>query len=137
MPVYKRKVQRRNEGGHSILKTVTLISSGAQTLTTDNHLKFVMPENGVYVGAVAHLGTVNTGATFIVDVNKDGTTLYTTQTRRPIIAISAATKTSTETATADITGLPKGSVISVDIDQIGSTVAGSDLTVSVSYLSAA
>jgi len=135
MPVYKRKVQRRNEGGHSILKTVTLISSGAQSLTTDNHLKFVMPENGVYVSAVAHLGTVPTGATFIIDVNKGGVSLYTTQTRRPIIAISAAT--STETATADITGLAKGNVISVDIDQIGSTVAGSDLTVSVSYLSAA
>jgi hypothetical protein len=106
--------------------------SGAQTAGAGK-LTFRMPEAGRYVSTVVKLETVNTGATFIVDVNKNGTTLYTTQARRPTIAISAATKTSTETAPADITALAEGDTITVDVDQIGSTVAGTGLSVTFIY----
>lgn len=131
---YTRKVQRKNAGNNTALKSIVLTSAGAQTTSTDGHLRFVMPEAGTYVSTVAALGTVNTGATFIVDVNKNGTTLYTTQTRRPTIAISASPAKSTETATADVRTLAAGDLITVDIDQIGSTIAGSDLSVTFTYL---
>lgn len=131
---YRRKVQRLNAGNNTSLKTVVLTLPGAQVVATGK-IGFRVPEAGTYVGAAATLGTVNTGATFIIDVNKGGTTLYTTQARRPTIAISAANKTSTESGVPDgAVALAVGDIITVDVDQVGSTVAGSDLSVAISYL---
>jgi hypothetical protein len=85
--------------------------AGAQTTGT-NKFSFRMPEAGTYVSTAFELGTVNTGATFIMDANKNGTTLYTTQARRPTNAISGTG--SSESATADITALAAGDVVSLD-----------------------
>lgn len=76
-----------------------------------------------------HVGTAPTGATLIVDVNKNGTTIFTTQSNRPTVAISG--NTSGKVTNMDVTTLADGDYLTVDIDQIGSTVAGSDLTVTV------
>jgi hypothetical protein len=76
----------------------------------------------------ASVGTAPTGASVICDVNKNGTTIYSTQGNRPTITVS------TNTATAnspDVTSIAAGDYLTVDVDQIGSTVAGADLTVSV------
>jgi hypothetical protein len=61
-------------------------------------------------------------------VNKNGTTIFTTQANRPTIAISGNTD---ESGVPDVTALADGDYLEVDIDQIGSTVAGSDLTVQI------
>lgn len=80
------------------------------------------------LGAWAAVGTAPTGATLIVDVNKNGTTIFTTQSARPTIAISG---NSTTLSTPAVTTLADGDYITVDVDQVGSTVAGADLTVGV------
>lgn len=72
------------------------------------------------------VGTAPTGATLIVDVNKNGTTIFTTQANRPTIAISGNAAVS---GAPQVTALAAGDYITVDIDQVGSTVAGSNLTV--------
>jgi hypothetical protein len=74
------------------------------------------------------VGTAPTGAGIICDINKNGTTIYTTQANRPTIAAAGTTVKSTN---PDITSWADGDQISVDIDQIGSTVAGSNLTVTI------
>ena len=52
----------------------------------------------------------------IIDINKNGTTLYTTQANRPTIA----TGTSAVTATLpDVVALSANDILSVDIDQVG------------------
>lgn len=76
-----------------------------------------------------HVGTAPTGASLIVDVNKNGTTIFTTQGNRPTVAISG--NTSGKVTNMDVTSLADGDYLTVDIDQIGSTVAGSDLTVTI------
>jgi hypothetical protein len=76
----------------------------------------------------ASVGTAPTGSSIICDVKKNGTTIYTTSGNRPTIAIS------TNTATAnnpDITSISAGDYLTVDVDQVGSTIAGADLTVSI------
>jgi hypothetical protein len=78
----------------------------------------------------ASVGTAPTGAAVIVDVNKNGTTIFTTQANRPTIA--AAGNASSD-AVPDITAVAAGDYITVDVDQIGSTVAGSDLCVILRY----
>jgi len=68
-----------------------------------------------------------TGASLIVDVNKNNTTIFTNQGNRPQIAISGH---SDESGTPDITSFAKGDRMSVDIDQIGSSnPGGNDLLV--------
>lgn len=70
------------------------------------------------------VNTAPTGATLIVDVNKNGSTIYGTQGNRPTVAISG---TSATVGAHDSTTVTTGDYISVDIDQVGSTVPGSDL----------
>jgi hypothetical protein len=76
----------------------------------------------------AMVNTAPTGAAILVDVNKNGTTIFTTQANRPSIA---AAGNASSAAVPDVTSLAAGDFLTVDVDQIGSTVAGSDLTVIV------
>ncbi len=79
---------------------------------------------------IAYLDTAPTGATAIFDVNKDGTTLYSTQGNRPTISISGFV--STETA-PDVTAWAADSYLQADIDQVGSSVTGANATLVAIY----
>ncbi len=88
----------------------------------------LIPMDMRIVDARLACGTAPTGAAILVDVNKNGTTIFTTQGNRPTIAISG---TSGSAAVPDVTTISAGDKLTVDIDQIGSTVAGSDLGIVV------
>lgn len=79
---------------------------------------------------VAGVGTAPTGAAVIFDVNKNGTTAFTTQGNRPQIAVSTFTDAS---SVPDITTAAAGDYLTVDVDQIGSTVAGANASISIFY----
>lgn len=74
------------------------------------------------------VGTAPTGASVIVDVHQDGTTIFTDQGNRPAVTAGNATG---ETTSIDVATWTAGSYLTVHIDQIGSTVAGSDLVVHI------
>jgi hypothetical protein len=74
------------------------------------------------------VNTAPTGAAVIADVNKNGVTIFTNPANRPQIAAAANTG---NTTTIDVPSLADGDYLTVDIDQIGSVVAGADLTVEV------
>lgn len=78
--------------------------------------------------ARATVGTAPTGASLIVDINVDGTTIFGTQANRPTIAAAGTTN---KTTGMSVTTIADGSAFTVDIDQVGSTVPGSNLTVQV------
>ncbi|SIN72923.1 hypothetical protein [Agromyces cerinus] len=78
----------------------------------------------------AAVGTQPTGAAILVDVNISGTTIFTTQSNRPTIAVST---NEDQSGTPDVTAWTSGSYLTIDIDQIGSTVAGANLVVTVVY----
>lgn len=90
--------------------------------------KYPVPLAGTIVSAQAAVGTDPTGASVIVDVLKNGTTIYTTQANRPTIA--AGTNESAA-ALPDVTAVAAGDLLSVNIAQVGSTTPGADLTVVV------
>lgn len=75
----------------------------------------------------ASVGTAPTGAAILVDVNKGGTTIFTTSAFRPSIASGSNTATSVPNTTS----WEDGAYLTVDIDQVGSTAAGADLVVQV------
>ncbi len=74
------------------------------------------------------VNTAPTGAAILVDVHENGVTIFTNQANRPTIAIAAFTG---ETTTIDADSWADGNYLQVDVDQIGSTIAGADLTITV------
>lgn len=78
---------------------------------------------------MAMVGTAPAGASVIVDVVKNGTTIYGTQANRPAIAAGSSSATG---GTASTTSVTTGDYLTVDIDQVGSSTPGADLTVAVS-----
>jgi hypothetical protein len=70
-----------------------------------------------------------TGRNLILDVNKNGATIFTNQPNRPTIP-AGGTGTGKITA-LDVVTVADGEYLSVDIDQVGSTNPGSDLVVQI------
>ena len=108
----------------------SLIFSVTGTVATTTGKSRVYLEGSYVVETVrAAVNTAPTGASLIVDVNKNGTSIYaTTQANRPTIAASG---NSALGGTPDTTTFASGDYIQVDVDQVGSTVAGADLTVTI------
>jgi len=76
----------------------------------------------------ASVNTAPTGATIIVDINEGGTSIMTTTK----LSIDASEKTSTTAAAAAVITdsiLADDAEITIDIDQVGSTLKGKGLKV--------
>lgn len=118
-------------GNHTHTGTFTLSAFSRQGVLSVAAGALRLPVEGTYaiVGVRLMVGTAPTGQALIVDVNKNDTTIYTTQSNRPTIAAGA--NSGGPGAAPDVTSLVAGDYLTVDIDQVGTTVAGSDLVVSV------
>lgn len=78
------------------------------------------------------VSTAPTGASLIVDILKNGTSIYnSTPANRPTIT---AGNTSATGGTPDTTTFSAGDIILIAIDQVGSTVAGENLYVNIKTL---
>lgn len=113
----------------------TLINGGlglltwnvAGTLTTQTGVAQIpIPASATIGDVTIRAATAPTGASIKVDVNKNGTTVFTTQANRPTIAVST---NASSAAVPDVAALAAGDYLTVDIDQVGSTIAGADLVV--------
>lgn len=71
----------------------------------------------------------STGASFIADVNKNGTTIFTTQANRPTILTTG----NDGTGIPDITSVAKNDILTIDIDQVGDVTPGSDFIVQIRF----
>lgn len=110
----------------TVVTTISHAVVGTLETGGDQAPTIVAPCALTIVKAKIVVKTAPTGASIIVDVNKNGTTIFTTQANRPEIAISGTTD---DSGTPDVTALAETDKITIDIDQVGSTVAGADLTV--------
>jgi hypothetical protein len=101
--------------------------STALTAAADK-VKFIMPYAFTLTGISASVTTAPTGATLVVDVNEAGTTLMSSD--KIVIDVSETSTATAATAPAlTDTALASGALITIDIDQVGSTVAGAGLKV--------
>ena len=123
---------RHDSDDHSGLEeVVTFFKQGTLAVTTGT-FRWYPPFSIDIVDVRAAVGTAPTGASILVDVNRNGTSIFTSQGNRPTIAASS---------NFDVSGTPDGTTgltgdadyVTVDIDQVGSTVEGSDLTVMIAY----
>lgn len=90
--------------------------------------RLYMPSAVTFSNVRISAGTTPLGSEIIVDVNKNGSTVFTTQANRPKIF---AGQTTDAVSVPDISEIVAGDYITVDIDAVGSIFAGSDLTVQI------
>lgn len=110
---------------------ITYAKAGNASVTTGK-LRYRFPFAATIVGVSLAVNTAPTGSDIIVDVNKNGTTIFTTQANRPRI-LAGAFGTASEVTNMNITSIAAGDYITIDIDQVGSTITGADLSVFVRY----
>lgn len=108
----------------------SIVLSVTGTLSTSSKAAVRMPHAGTIRSITTAVTTAPTGAALVCDVNVAGTTVFTTQANRPSIAING---TSDNSGTVEAGTFAAGDVVSVDVDQVGSSVAGANLSVLVTY----
>lgn len=104
--------------------------SGALTVLTGTHRLYNDSGATLSIKAVrASVGTAPTGAAIVVDVKISGVSIYSVPGNRP--TIPAGSNTSGRNTAFTTASIADGAHLTVDIAQIGSTVAGADLTVQI------
>jgi hypothetical protein len=118
---------------------------GSLLTKLNKYIYFVIPEEALvaeadkigriyvnFAGTIkevhASVKTAPTGASIIVDINKNGSTIWATQSNRVTIA---ATEYVATQSTFDTTALVNGDYLTIDLDQVGSTIAGAKIAVRV------
>lgn len=79
--------------------------------------------------AYAYVKTAPSGADILIDININGTSIWNvTPSNRLTIPDGASDQAYTAT-TFDTTSLSENDILTIDIDQVGSSANGADLTV--------
>ena len=107
---------------------VIAASDETTDLTTGtNKVYFRMPYAGTLLAVRATVNTAPTDSAIEVDINEAGSTIFST-----VLTIDASEKTSTTAAVPAVisdSALADDAEITIDIDQVGSTIAGKGLKV--------
>ena len=91
--------------------------------------RFYIPGAITLSNVRASVGTAPTGSAITIDVNKNGSSVFTTNLKPTIYA----GQTVVSTSTPNITSLTTGDYISVDVDSVGSLNPGQNLTVQIEF----
>jgi len=89
--------------------------------------RFVMPQDVVLTDGVASVATAPTGADLVVGVRVNSTSVFSND-----LVIDDGSTSSIDSATATVVDagvVSRGDVVRVDVDQVGSSVAGAGLKV--------
>lgn len=121
------KVPTANLASDALGKIIPFSNTGTLAVQTGTHRLY--NDSGAtwtIISVRASVGIAPTGASIIIDVNKNGSTIFTTQANRPTIAIAG--NTSGKITNMNVTTIADGEYLTVDVDQVGSTVNGADLS---------
>lgn len=118
----------RAPGVQQFLYQVQIFTVPGALGTGSGKARFYVPGPVTLGNVRASVGTAPLGSEIIVDVNVNGSTVFTTQANRPKIFSGEIT---VATSTPDIQELDTGDYISVDVDAVGSVYPGADLTVQI------
>lgn len=122
----------RNNGGgtqfladdgtyRAISKTISFSIPGDAFVKT-NFAGWIADKSYTIQRVKIYADTAPVGADLIIDINKNNTTIFTTQTNRP--KVTAGTNAGTDVTTIEVNTLSAGDRLSIDIDQVGSTTPG-------------
>jgi hypothetical protein len=140
-----RKVLQADRSRFVILPdlTFTLQRAGnVAVVSTASGLTVVAPRAFTLYRVIASVGTAPATTPVTIDVHKiaaggaatdAGTTIFTTQGRRPNIAASTtvSSATSATVGVPEVTAVAAGDILRVEIDAIGTGTVGADLVVQI------
>lgn len=110
-----------------VKRTLTFFKPSTLSIGADVSANVALRINGTIKWARAKVKTAPTGADIIIDINKNGTSIWaSTQANR--VKVTAGNTEGTQTS-FDTTAYTSEDEITIDIDQVGSTIVGADLTV--------
>ncbi len=107
----------------------TFLFTISGTLIVGTSLTPILPAHRTLtiIKAFATLKTAPVGASLLVDINKNGTSIWTSTPANRLTVLSSATSGSQ--SSFDTTTLADEDGLTLDVDQVGSTTAGADLSV--------
>lgn len=119
-------VTQQTGGPQWLTQTSALIwyLDGDISTGTEQGAVVTVPQNFVSKAVHLKVKTAPTGQALIVDINRDGTSIFSTRPQ-----INASSTTGGDSAIFSFTGLTEGDELSVDVDQVGSGTAGNGLTI--------
>jgi hypothetical protein len=126
-------IENAFNSGIGNIQVAEMACSGPDTLlTTGTEVAWWYAERaGTMTAVSAGVRVVATGAAVTADINKNGTTILSTK-----ITIDVSEYTSLTAATPaviSVASFAAGDRFTVDIDQVGSTIAGKELLVKMFY----
>ena len=112
---------------NAILPTFVFTIIGTLVTGTSLTPALIVNNNLTIDKAYAYVKTAPTGQAILVDILKNGVSIWNT-TPANRLTITAGTQSGTQVS-FDTTSLSESDILTIDVDQIGSTVAGQDITV--------
>lgn len=114
----------------TVIPATFLLAQGAVAATgVSKTAQLCVPVDTTITKAFINAKIAPSGDSLILDINKNGTSIWaTTQANR--LQLPASGVASTQTS-FDTTTLSASDVLTIDIDQVGSTYAGQDVTVTL------
>lgn len=112
-------------GGGSSKFTRGFGIDGAATVGINKSLPILIPSAVTILSIKAYARTAPQGASIIFDINKNGTSIFSTSVDR----LSIASGSNTSTVGNFSASLAANDVLELDIDQVGTTTFGSDITI--------
>lgn len=126
--LYGPKVSGAWSGSPILLRTtqVATFSSTGTLATKTGGTRYYYEQPTTIQQVRASVGTAPGGASIIIDVRKNGASIFSLSPKPTIISGA-----NTATATPDTASLTAGDYLTVDITQVGLTTPGADLTVEI------
>ena len=120
--------------GHPARVQVTNTSKEGTLATGTGTIKIPWTVTGTIVDVTLAVGTSPVGQDLIVDIHKNGTTIFTVQGDRPIVADGDADGIGAA-AQPQVNAMAVGDYLTIDIDQVGSPATeGEDLVVAIEWI---
>lgn len=113
-------------GGDASPQFIVFATGDVEAEVKTGTARLKMPFAVTVISLTPTAGVAPTGADLIADMHLNGTTIFTTQGNRPTIAAGAQDGSKT---TPDVTAIASGDVITMDIDQVGSTLPGENVVI--------
>lgn len=128
-----------NGGGEVTLGIPTTAYQPSWTIRIDGSLTtatdvagFVVPSEATISMVYIRCQTTGTSGNTIIDVNKNGTTIFTTQANRPTLAYNDSDGIAS--GVPDVASFTTGDLITIDIDEVATGAANLDVCVVVTAL---
>ena len=110
-----------------------IINRGQQiTLGTNKTNAIIIPSNMTIVKCYAHVTIASTGTDLIFNIKKNGTSIWNINSSNKITII-AGNNSAVQTV-FDTISLVEGDLLTIDVDQIGSIISGSDAIIMLKCL---